>query len=171
MVEFLEILLFILPAYIANATPVVLGGGTPLDFNARFTDGRRILGNGKTIRGFVAGVLGGTLVGGVLALWNPSHYFISPQLQLVTAFMLSLGTMTGDAVGSFIKRRMGVESGRQFFLDTVLFVVFALIFAYSFTLPGAYALENIAVIIGITIILHPLTNMFANKIGLKNVPW
>ena len=35
---------FILPAYFANAAPVVLGGGPPLDMGKKFLDGRRILG-------------------------------------------------------------------------------------------------------------------------------
>jgi CDP-diglyceride synthetase len=34
-----------------------------------------------------------------------------------------------------------------------------------------YRLENIIFIIGLTAVLHPLTNFIANKIGLKRVPW
>jgi len=39
-----EAIWFFLPAYFANATPVVLGGGTPIDLGRNFLDGRRILG-------------------------------------------------------------------------------------------------------------------------------
>jgi CDP-2,3-bis-(O-geranylgeranyl)-sn-glycerol synthase len=34
-----ELALFIIPAYIANAFPVLLGGGLPLDFGKNFLDG------------------------------------------------------------------------------------------------------------------------------------
>lgn len=172
MANFLDIVLFILPAYIANSIPVILGGGRPLDLERKFSDGKRIFGNGKTIRGFLSGVFGGTVTGGILALVYPTDYFTSPQFQFIASFMLALGTMTGDACGSFVKRRMGIESGRQFFLDTVLFVVFALLFAYPFVVVNtAYSIGNVVIILLMTIVLHPLTNMFANRIGLKNVPW
>lgn len=42
-----QLLLFILPAYIANATPVLFGGGMPVDFRRKFIDGERLLGDGK----------------------------------------------------------------------------------------------------------------------------
>ena len=169
--DFLELIIFILPAYIANSIPVVLGGGEYLDLGITFSDGKRIFGNGKTLRGFLSGVLGATVTGGVLALIHPSSYFASQQMQFIGSFMLGLGTMTGDAVGSFIKRRLGIESGRQFFLDTVLFIIFALAFAYPFVITNSYGIENISIMIVMTVILHPLTNMFANRVGLKNVPW
>ena len=37
--------------------------------------------------------------------------------------------------------------------------------------PEFYKLENIVFIVGLTAVLHPLTNFIANKIGLKRVPW
>ncbi|MDO8554643.1 MAG: CDP-2,3-bis-(O-geranylgeranyl)-sn-glycerol synthase [Candidatus Micrarchaeota archaeon] len=172
MANFLEIIIFILPAYIANSIPVVLGGGMPLDLEKKFSDGRRIFGNGKTMRGFLSGILGGTVTGGILAIAYPISYFSSIEMQFIASFALALGTMIGDAFGSFIKRRMGIESGRQFFLDTVMFIVLAMIFAYPFVIVNnAYTIENIVIIVLMTIIIHPLTNIFANRIGLKNVPW
>lgn len=56
-------LFFIFPAYVANAMPVVLGGGTPIDLGRKLSDGKPIFGSHKTIRGFIAGVTSGTLVG------------------------------------------------------------------------------------------------------------
>ena len=64
----LELILFILPAYVANAAPVILGGKTPIDLGQQLGDKKRIFGKSKTIRGFVAGVASGTIVGAILAL-------------------------------------------------------------------------------------------------------
>ena len=50
-----EALKFIFPAYCANGTPVLAGGGTKMDFGRNFVDGKRIFGNNKTFRGFFFG--------------------------------------------------------------------------------------------------------------------
>jgi len=44
-------LLFIVPAYISNASMVFTGGGKPIDGGRNFRDGRRILGDHKTWNG------------------------------------------------------------------------------------------------------------------------
>ena len=58
-----EVLYFIFPAYCANAAPVIFGGGFPIDGGRVFRDGRPIFGLHKTVRGFLAGLAIGTLVG------------------------------------------------------------------------------------------------------------
>ncbi|MFW5902556.1 MAG: CDP-archaeol synthase, partial [archaeon] len=62
-----EALLYIFPAYVANSSAVVLGGGKPLD-NGKKYKGKRILGDGKTIRGTVFGIVCGFLVGLIIYL-------------------------------------------------------------------------------------------------------
>ncbi|MFX0047406.1 MAG: CDP-archaeol synthase [Candidatus Hermodarchaeota archaeon] len=49
--------LFIVPAYFSNAGMVIVGGGKPLDGGNFWRDGRRILGDHKTISGLVKGPL------------------------------------------------------------------------------------------------------------------
>ncbi|MFH1470329.1 MAG: CDP-archaeol synthase, partial [Candidatus Micrarchaeota archaeon] len=49
--NWLEVIILVLPAYVANASPVILGGGTPVDFGRLFYDKKRILGDGKTWKG------------------------------------------------------------------------------------------------------------------------
>lgn len=170
MFDLISLILFLIPVYIANATPVVLGGGKPLDFGIKL-DGKELLGKNKTIRGFIAGVFGGALAGLIIANFYLLPYFDSLQLQITGVFALSIGVMIGDAVGSFIKRRFGVGSGKPFILDSVLFLVFALVFVYPFANLSLYEPLNLIFFLVLTVILHPLTNMFANKVGLKNVPW
>ena len=55
-----------LPAYIPNNCASLFGGGTPLDMGRTFKDGRRILGDGKTFRGTIAGTICG-IAGGAPA--------------------------------------------------------------------------------------------------------
>lgn len=171
MINFLYLFVFILPSYLANSIPVVLGGGTPIDLNARFSDGKRILGPKKTIRGFIAGVVAGTAIGGLLALYYPLPYFSSPSEQFIASFLLAFGTMFGDALGSFIKRRMNVAPGKPFLLDSILFLVVALLLAFPFTSSEIYTLIPLLFLFALTLVLHPLTNMLANRLGMKSVPW
>ncbi len=49
--------LFIVPAYFSNAGMVIVGGGKPLDKGKLWRDGRRILGDHKTVSGLVKGPL------------------------------------------------------------------------------------------------------------------
>ena len=51
----LQALWIILPAYVANASALLIGGGTPIDFGKKWKDGRRIFGDGKTWRGLISG--------------------------------------------------------------------------------------------------------------------
>lgn len=166
-----DLLLFLIPIYIANSSPVMLGGGMPLDLGAKLNDGKRLFGDGKTIRGFVGGTLAGTVAGGIVAVYYQLPFFASPQLQFFAAFVLAFGTLCGDALGSFIKRRMGVESGKPFLLDTIMFLILALIFVVPFAKGELFAYTNIVFVFVLTLIIHPLTNILANRIGLKNVPW
>lgn len=171
MADLFLLLIFIFPAYVANAVPVVLGGGTYLDLGKNFSDGRRIFGDGKTTRGFVAGVASGAVMGGILAFASPLPFFLSSESQFIGSFMLALGTMAGDALGSFIKRRMNVAPGKPFLLDQLSFLIFALIFVYPFVDPSIFDLYNIVFLLILTYILHIAMNVIANKAGLKKVPW
>jgi CDP-2,3-bis-(O-geranylgeranyl)-sn-glycerol synthase len=167
----LELLVFLIPIYVANSSPVVLGGGAPLDFNIRLSDGRRIFGKGKTIRGFIGGVLAGTLAGALVALVYQLPYFPDFGIQIMAAFLLSVGTLAGDAIGSFLKRRLQMESGSQFMPDTFIFLVVSLAFVYPIANSSLFEPLNIIFFLLLTIILHPLTNLIANRVGLKKVPW
>jgi len=176
-------LIFILPAYIANAVPVVLGGGTPIDLGRKFKDGTRIFGDGKTIRGFLVGVLGGAVAGYVLGLILPGTayaFFASASMPFASAplqyalcgLLLGFGTMLGDLAGSFIKRRLKMERGQSsIIMDQLFFMFFALAFALPLMPTNIYTFENIAFLVCVTYIAHIGSNFVANRLGLKKVPW
>jgi len=154
---------FILPAYVANAAPVVLGGGRSLDGGRKMADGRPIFGEGKTIRGFVGGLFAGFLVGIIQFLLTCSIYYV-PH-----AFAMSAGALVGDLFGSFIKRRANIPRGGVApLLDQLGFLVFALLFVSPLVFPGW---ESVAVLVLITPPLHLATNFVGYKAGLKSRPY
>ncbi|HIP89546.1 MAG TPA: CDP-2,3-bis-(O-geranylgeranyl)-sn-glycerol synthase [Thermococcus paralvinellae] len=168
MKPLLEALWYILPAYFANASPVVFKGKTPMDFGRKFRDGRRILGDGKTWRGFLGGLLTGTLIAAIQYCLTPDFYG-SLDTALKLGFALSLGALLGDLIGSFIKRRMGMPRGYPAVgLDQWGFLIVALILAYPIkTLSTGQVLFLLAV----TPFIHWAANILAHKLGWKNVPW
>jgi len=154
---------FILPAYVANASPVVLGGGRPIEGGRRLADGRPIFGPGKTVRGFLGGLLAGTVVGGIQAAVSGS------SILLFVGFLLSLGALCGDLLGSFIKRRMGLERGRPAPpLDQLGFLLFAVLFALPARAPS---LEIFLILLAITPAVHLAANCLAYIAGLKDRPY
>jgi CDP-2,3-bis-(O-geranylgeranyl)-sn-glycerol synthase len=154
----------IMPAYIANSMPVLSRGKRPIDLGRNFTDGRRILGDGKTFEGTALGLFFGTLVGTGYTLLTGS-----PSAYILFSFMLSLGALVGDMAGAFIKRRMNIPRGAPApVLDQLDFVVGALIFLSPFY-PITW--EQVIFVILVTPPIHLFTNYLAYRLKLKPNPW
>ena len=179
-----------LPAYFANSSAVIFGGGTPIDFGRNMPDGRRILGDGKTFKGLIGATCLGTAVGLVQSIGGTSFSsilatlpiisiqfsaYVFPQMSIVAAFVLAAGTLFGDMAASFLKRRINIERGAQFpVIDQLDFVAGAWLFAYVFAhdwFIANFSLAVMAAVIIITPLLHIATNILAYKLGLKDVPW
>jgi CDP-2,3-bis-(O-geranylgeranyl)-sn-glycerol synthase len=161
--QLIELIIYVLPAMVANGAPVIMNGPPPVDFGRRFIDGRRIFGDGKTWGGLLGGMTAGTLFGAIEA--------VAVGADLIPyAALASLGALIGDLFGSFIKRRLGLERGQQApVLDQLGFYVFALLFLYIVgkTFPLVDEVLWALAIYG----LHRATNWGAYKLGLKKVPW
>ena len=170
----IELVIFILPAYFANSVPVVLGGGTAIDGGRKWNDGQRLFGDGKTVRGFFAGVLAGVAVGALegAALFGGSlDIYGHPQIYVAAGFLLGLGTMLGDLLGSFIKRRQKIQQGKpSVIMDQLTFLAVALLFAFpvawNFLTPA-----SVVFLFVLTYFVHVGANVLANRLGLKKVPW
>ncbi len=183
LAQIIAALWFMLPAYIPNSAAVLFKGKTPMDFGKNFIDGRRILGKGKTWRGFFGGSLTGFLVGifqNSIAPFLPQPYFPPFSHEILTAtgilLCLSFGAMLGDSTGSFIKRRLGIGSGgRAFLLDQLTFVFVAWLLVYVFYPTFfLYAFGNVPAVVTILILtplIHRVVNIIAYKMGKKPVPW
>lgn len=172
--NFVDLLLLVFPAFVSNSAPVLFGGGLKVDFNKNFFDGRRLFGDSKTIRGFLSGVLAGFAVGIVLASAVEYFAWLSFGQKLAIAFLVSLGAMAGDLLGSFVKRRLGAPPGSQYFLlDQLLFVITALALAILYAprifteLDGWHVLG----LLMLTYFLHLFFNLLAHRLKLKKVPW
>jgi CDP-2,3-bis-(O-geranylgeranyl)-sn-glycerol synthase len=156
-----EALLFIFPAYCANATPVLVGGGLSMDFGKTFFDGKRIFGSNKTFKGFFFGLSIGILVGLVeLTLFEYPPLF---------AILPPLGALLGDLTGAFLKRRLGISPGDLLpIVDQIDFVIGALFFSIPLSIINW---QLVLVVILITPPIHLLTNFGAYRLGLKKHPW
>jgi CDP-2,3-bis-(O-geranylgeranyl)-sn-glycerol synthase len=166
-------LFFIFPAYVANAVPVILGGGQPIDLGRKMPDGKPVFGSHKTIRGFATGIIAGTLTGAgqnaVLRFIAPSDFALPFQFTLWLAFVISLGALIGDLAHSFVKRRIGISDGAPLpIADQLDFVVGAILFSFFVSPPP---LITIFIIFIITFPVHLLTNIFAYLVGAKRTPW
>jgi CDP-2,3-bis-(O-geranylgeranyl)-sn-glycerol synthase len=129
----------IIPVYAANASAVIVGGGTPIDFGKTWKDGRRILGDGKTWRGLLSGTFLGMTVGFGLAvavsyISQSTYSFLGltnfegfPYMILIL-FSLCFGALLGDIVESFFKRRIGKDRGQDWIpFDQIDFLIGALL--------------------------------------------
>ena len=166
---------YILPAYVANAAACVFGGGTPVDLGRYFLDGRRILGDGVTYRGFLFGLISGCITATFEGILLNLHMIGIPEFYynlskwIFAGFLLSSGALFGDMIGSFIKRRLGIERGKPApLLDQLDFVIFAILFAYPF---APITLDMVVIILIITPVIHLSGNIVAYLLGIKSIWW
>jgi len=150
-------LLFIFPAYCANAAPVIFGGGFPIDGGRTFLDGKPIFGSHKTFRGFFSGLVVGTLVGFVQGTLF--------QYNVLLGFALSIGALVGDLLGSFFKRRLDLPPGSTLpIVDQLGFILGALLFSLPVSPP---TLPIVLIVLIITLPIHFLTNFLGYRLGVK----
>lgn len=159
-----KLFIMYLPAMVANASPVFLKSGTPVDFGKKFIDGKRILGDGKTWEGLFLGMwFGGTVA---LTLW----LLLDDFMIFVYGLVGSLGALLGDMLFSFIKRRLGIKRGAPLPLaDQLDFFLGAT--AMMLLLGWRPNLTLWLITAFIIVFLHLLANRIAYMIKLKDVPW
>lgn len=170
MIEFLiKMALYLAPMYFANSSAMLLGGKTRLDFGIHLSDNHPLFGNGKTIRGTIGGIVIGGAVGFLLsAIFRTQTSTLFGQYAYLS-FLLAFGAIFGDIIGSFIKRRLGVESGTEApFLDQLDFIAGAILLGMVIYTP---TLPEIIFVCVLTFFVHKFSNFVAFKLNLKKVPW
>ncbi len=183
MTELLALIWLFLPAGLANTAPVLANNvpvlkkfTQPLDAHKKFR-GKRILGSHKTVRGLLAGVLMGTLIGVfqlvIFELFSwPSTNLLPVDYGSIEAVyigsVLGFGAIVGDAVKSFFKRQVGIKPGHNwFFFDQSDYIIGAMLISLPFfTLP----LSNYLFVLFLGLILHPVINVFAWLLRLQDSP-
>lgn len=174
---------FLLPAAVANAAPIAavkLPGlrrfDAPLDGGMTF-HGREIFGPHKTWRGLMAGIIVATAVlyGQQLLYpfvsWaqyaaNGIDYTQLPTLLLGPLF--AIGALGGDAVESFFKRRLGIQSGRSWVpFDQLDYIIGSVIVSLPFV--RAEPVQYLWMFI-VWFLAHLLATYLGYRVGLRNDP-
>jgi CDP-2,3-bis-(O-geranylgeranyl)-sn-glycerol synthase len=154
-------LIFLLPPYVANAVPVFIGGELPIDDILK----KRIFGKNKTLLGLLSGFSFGVIAGYLISYVS----FLDFKLSFFISILGVIGALTGDLVGSFIKRKLNKPEGSEFWLDSILFIIFSIILMNAFhqVFDAIMAIFSIV----LTFFVHKIANVIAHKIKVKNVPW
>jgi CDP-2,3-bis-(O-geranylgeranyl)-sn-glycerol synthase len=204
-INVLCVLLMYGSAYLANTGAMLFGKWIPektgipvivIDGGRNYSDGHRLLGDGKSWNGLI----GGGIVSGLLfmlahKLWNSNGAnapLVDPLLYadsndwfwliesdnsgLIAAFtmgfVLGFACMVGDMCGSFIKRRRGLkregdQSSEAPLLDTIPFAI--AIFITSFILFDGQIIthHNLVEEILFLLLVTPLIHRLFNVIGYK----
>ena len=169
------VLLF-LPALTANAMPVILRNIfrkaklIPIDGGRTFIDGERLLGDSKSLEGFAAGIVGGSLVG--LAY----GWYTGSSVWFIYGALMGFGTMFGDLLNSFVKRRLKIAPGDPFIpFDQISFLIVSYFVVRLSGIVNSLNVEitltDLAMGTYVVLVLHPLSNLVAYLLGLKDKPW
>ena len=127
MAELFLLLQLLVLILVANGAPILAYkllpnvGACPVDFGARFFDGRPLLGESKTIRGLISSFVCTVILAPILGL------------NISIGIVISAGAMVGDLLSSFAKRRLGLQaSDRALVLDQVPESLIPILFVYEY---------------------------------------
>lgn len=173
---------FFAPAGLANLAAFASGKiaslkkyNFPIDCYAKI-GGKRIFGDHKTVRGFLAAILFGILSCfiEILAYSNffsireiipIDYYTINP---VILGTLLGAGALIGDAVKSSFKRRIDIEPGKSWFpFDQIDYIIGGIIFSL-FYIQLSFA-EYVVLFI-VWFLIHPLTTFLGYFFKLNKKP-
>jgi len=147
---------------VANLAPLLarrlLGARwqAPLDGGLRFVDGRPLLGPAKTVRGLAAAIVATALCAPVVGI------------PIVLGALMGAAAMAGDALSSFVKRRLGVATSAEAIgLDQIpesLLPLLAVQGALSLSLVQILGVTSVFVALGV-----PLRRL-VHRMRLRNRP-
>ncbi len=191
------------PFYLANTGAMLFGKWIPdkmgfssavIDGGKNWSDGYRILGDGKTWNGMFGGaVFSGLLTMFAHHMWGlntppDARPFVDPTLfsdsshwfwlggewgaAFVMGFTLGLACMLGDTAGSFVKRRRGLkregdESSKAPLLDTVPFALSIFLFAFLLFDDQIIMHEQLHDEIIALLVLTPIIHRLFNVLGYR----
>ena len=129
----------------------------PLDFGRKFFDGRRILGDAKTVLGLPIAVFFGFLGGWILS-------------QPKTGLFMGFFTYIGAVLSGFLKRRLGLKRGKCLpIIDQTDYLIISYV---GLKLLGFNINADLFITaFFITLIIHPLANIVGFRLGIKDNPW
>jgi CDP-2,3-bis-(O-geranylgeranyl)-sn-glycerol synthase len=180
LINYLDILYLTLPAFVANASPVIVNRlkiwqslAVPID-GGKTWNGKLILGKNKTWRGIVIAVMAASLTALMLysldlPLFKSASLLNSPLYSLGYGALVGLLCMLGDITGSFIKRYIGVQSGHPFIpLDQIDYMI-AYVLGTFFIL--SWDAGEVIFLLTFAFFINLVTNLVAYKLGIKSTYW
>lgn len=157
------LLLLLVILGLCNGAPIVAAAllknrwNRPVDGGFRYTDGRFLLGESKTLRGLLVAMIVAVLAAGLLGFGF--------------AFGVLFGAMSmlGDLVSSFIKRRLNIAvSGQALLLDQLPESLIPLLYAQQVGLLGMPE-----VLIGVVLftVVELLVSPILHKLKIRKRPF
>jgi CDP-2,3-bis-(O-geranylgeranyl)-sn-glycerol synthase len=150
--QILFIFLLYAPAMVANMAPVLASKYNILMWLNKAIDlgitlrGKRLLGDNKTLRGFIVGVLSAASVGWLVSLFTRMSPYDSFAHAITFGAATGLGALVGDSVESFCKRRLNIKPGELWIpFDQIDFVIGATLVAIFFV-PISFSIFIFAII-------------------------
>lgn len=182
MKELFFVLWFFGPAGLANIAaffsgkiPLIKKLNYPIDFRLTLRK-KRILGNHKTIRGFIVAILFA-----IFGIWV--QIFLYEHIRLLReilpinysaidpvtfGFLSGFGALAGDAVKSFFKRQFGYVPGQSWFpFDQIDYIIGGMIFTWLY-IPLTF-FQYILLFI-VWFLIHPLFTFGGYLLKLRRKP-
>jgi len=174
---------FLLPAAVANMVPILSAQiplikklDMPIDAGKSF-QGHRILGDHKTWRGIITGIVSSTLVLWIEQLlaahFEWTHVFTGGiDYSALPLFILgpvfAIGALGGDAIESFFKRMQGIKSGKSWIpFDQLDYIIGSVLVSLFFVILTP--LQYVWIFI-IWFVMHVLFSYIGFRMGLKKDP-
>jgi len=175
-------LYFFLPAYFANMTPPIAKRFGVLKFLAKQIDfekkffGKPIFGSHKTWRGVILAFLVGFLTALFQRFLFNFDFFKKISILdyskiniFLFATLISLGTIFGDLIFAFIKRRIGLKPGAPFVpFDQTNYVFGCFLFLQPYL---KLDLKIWLTILILTFFLHIIFNRLGYYLKIHNAKW
>ncbi|MFH1133940.1 MAG: CDP-archaeol synthase [Nanoarchaeota archaeon] len=176
----LQCLWLILPGVAANMTPVLTKRvlprlAVPID-GGRSWRGKRILGDHKTVRGLVLGIIAAILIT-MLQKWlyafhpiqNISILDYASLPPFLLGFLMGFGVLLGDMIKSFFKRRLDVKPGEKFIpWDQVDAAFGGMLIVWPMF---KFSWQVVATVVVMTFCLHILTRYIGYWLKITKTPW
>jgi len=155
-----EVLLFLMPLWFINTLlnifhfiPILKKIDKPLDFDSKFIDHNRILGDSTTLIGLPVALSGGLAASLII------------NKTLIYGIILGASCYLGHACGSFIKRRLNIPDGKYLpFVDHLNYVYFCgtLLLILDYIKPTIFLYALL-----LNSIAHPILCFLGYKVGLR----
>ena len=173
---------FFAPAGFANLAAFAAGKikalkkfSYPVDCYKKYK-GKRILGNHKTFRGFVAAIVIGIFFCTIQVWFYENFSFIRQLISLnysevnpiILGSLLGFGALFGDSIKSFFKRLKNIPPGESWFpFDQIDYIVGGIFFSLLYIRLPVWDYVYLFIV---WFLIHPLTTFIGYLLRLRRKP-